>query len=110
MVLPHNEVFPILQPNLQFKDTQEDIISNLVATAWRLRRSGQQYQQVLVVLEREEERAELLRGVPEVQEATVVDRLAQAPVRPSTYTKSWLTVDTQGEKEKKGFLTKTLNR
>ena len=76
MVLPHNEVFPILQPNLWFEDTQEDIISDLAATTWRLRRSGQQYQQVLVVLEREEERAELLRGVPEVQEEAVVNRLA----------------------------------
>ena len=82
MVLPHNEVFLILKPNLQFEDTQEGIISDLVATAWALHRSNQQYQQVLGVLEREEERAELLRGVPKVQEEAVVNRLAQAPARP----------------------------
>lgn len=82
MVLQHNQVFPVLQPNLRFEDTQEDIISDLAATAWRVRRSGQQYQQILVVLEREEERAELLRGVPRIQEAAVVNRLAQAPARP----------------------------
>ena len=82
MVLQHNEVFPVLQPNLHFEDNQEDIISDLAAIAWRLRSSGQQYQQVLVVLEREEERAKLLRGVLEVQEVEVVDRLAQAPIRP----------------------------
>lgn len=82
MVLPHNEVFPVLQPNLRFEDTQEDIISDLSATAWRVCRSGQQYQQVIVVLEREEERAKLLRGVPEVQEVAFVNRLAQAPARP----------------------------
>ena len=82
MVLPHNEVFPILQPNLQFEDTQEDIISDLAATAWRLRRSNQQYKQVLIVSERKEERARLLRGVPEVQEEVIVNRLGQAPARP----------------------------
>ena len=76
MVLPHNEVFPVLQPNLRFEDTQEDIISDLVATAWALHRSNQQYQQVLGVLEREEERAELLRGVLKVQEEVVLNRLA----------------------------------
>ena len=82
MVLPHNEVFLVLQPNLRFEDTQQDIISDLAAIAWKLQKSGQQYQQVLFVLEREEERVELLRGMPKVQEVAVVDRLAQAPVRP----------------------------
>ena len=85
MVLPHNEVFPVLQANFWFEDTQEDIISDLATTAWQVRRSGQQYQQVLVVLEREEEIAELLRGVPEVQEAAIVNRLAQAPAKPWVY-------------------------
>ena len=64
MVLPHNEIFPVLQPDLRFEDTQEDIVSDLAAIAWQVRRSDSQYQQVLEVLEREEERAELLRGVP----------------------------------------------
>ena len=82
MVLPHNKIFPVLQPNLQFEDTQEEIISDLAATTWKLSRSGQQYQHVLVVLEREEERVELLRGVLEVQEEVVINRLAQASARP----------------------------
>ena len=82
MVLPHNEVFAVLQPNLQFEDTQEDINSNLVATAWTLCRSNLQYQQVLGILEREEERAKFLRGVLEVQEEALVNRLAQATARP----------------------------
>ena len=51
-------------------------------TAWKLHRSGEHYQQVLVLLEREEERAELLRGFPEVQEEVVVNRLSQVLARP----------------------------
>ena len=82
MVLPQNEVFHVLQPSLRFGDTQEDIILDLAATAWRLHRSGQQYQHILVILEREEERDELLRGAPKVQEEAVVNRLVQAPTRP----------------------------
>ena len=82
MVLPHNEVFHVLQPNIRFEDTQEDIILDLNSTAWVLCWSNQQYQQVLFVLEREEERAELLRGVLEAQQEVAVNRLAQAPARP----------------------------
>ena len=74
----------------------------MAATTWKLRRSGQQYQQVLIVLEREEERDKLLRGVPEFQEEVVVNRLAQAPVRPWTY--NYLELATRryirGEREK----------
>ena len=76
MVLPHNDVFLMLQPNLRFEDTQEDIISDLTLATWILRRSNQQFQQVLNILEREEECAKLLRGVPEVQEEVVINRLA----------------------------------
>ena len=82
MVLRHNEVFLVLKPNLQFEDTQEDIISNFVAIAWRLHKSGQQCQQVLVVLERKKERVNLLRGVLEVQKEAIVNKLAKAPGRP----------------------------
>ena len=68
MVLPGYNVFPWLQPDLGFQDTQEDIISDLTSTAWELCRINQQFQQVLIVLEREEECAKLLRGVLEDQE------------------------------------------
>lgn len=81
MVLPHNDVFPMLQPNLGFEDTQEDIISSLVAAAWRFKHSNQQFHQVQVVLEREEEIEEHLRGIPVAQEVVIVNRLAQAPTR-----------------------------
>lgn len=82
MVLPHDNVFPVLQPNLKFKDTQKDIISNLTLAAWTLRQNHQQFQQMLNFLEREEEHVELLRGMPEVKEEVVVNRLAEAPMRP----------------------------
>ena len=59
-----------------------NLISYLTSAACALHISNQQYQQVLNVLEREEERVELLRAVPEVQEEAIVNRLAQAPTRP----------------------------
>ena len=55
MVLPYNDVFPMLQPNLKFEDTQEDIILDLTTIGWTLCQNKQQFQQVLNVLEREEE-------------------------------------------------------
>ena len=59
-MLPHENIFPVLQPNLGFQDTQEDIISDLNSLAWRCRQSEQQYHQVNQVLEEEEEFGEIL--------------------------------------------------
>lgn len=64
MVLSHENIFLILQPNLDFQDTEEDIISDLNNLAWRCRRSAQQYHQVNQVLEEEEEFGEILRRAP----------------------------------------------
>ena len=72
MVLSHQNVFPVLQPDLGFDNMQEDIISGLRALAWKLRTSVQQFAQVNQVLEREEERAELIRGVPIAHEEVVI--------------------------------------
>ena len=52
------------------------------SATWTLHQSNQQFQQILNVLEREEERAELLRGVLEAQEEAVANRLAEAPTKP----------------------------
>lgn len=79
MVLPHHEIFPVLQLGLGFDNTQEDIISDLSAQAWKLRASLEQFNQVNQVLEREEERDKLIRGVPVANKEAVVDRLAQRP-------------------------------
>ena len=79
MVLPHYEVFPVLQPGLGFDNTQEDIISDLSVQASKLRTSLEQFTQVNQVLEREEERAELIRGVPIANEEAIVDRLIPRP-------------------------------
>lgn len=79
-VIPgQQEVLPVLQPSLDFTDTQEDIIADLNATTWNLRTSGQQYQQVRLVIEEEEEIGEWLRGLPIAQEGVVVDRAIQRP-------------------------------
>lgn len=82
MVLLHDDIFPILQPNLRFEDTQEDIVSDLTSAILTLRQNNQQFQQVLNFLERGEEHVKLLSGVPKVQEEAVVNRLIQAPARP----------------------------
>ena len=82
MVLPHHHVFLVLHTNLGFLDTQEDLIFELNLVAWKLMRNNQQYQQVMRVFEeKEEERGERLRGVPVVQEAVVVNQIAQVPAR-----------------------------
>ena len=80
MVLPHHHVFLVLQPNLEFLDTQEDLISELNLVAWQLKRNNQQYHQVMRVFE-EEERGEILRGVLVVQELVVVNQITQVPAR-----------------------------
>ena len=82
MVLPSHILFPVLQPNLGFQDTQEDIIFDLTSTAWALHKNNQKFIQHSNVLEREEECAKILRGVPKVQEQAVVNRLSQASAIP----------------------------
>lgn len=81
MVLPHENIFPVLQPNLGFQDTQEDIISDLNTLTWRCRRSAQQYHQVNQVLEEEEEFGEILRRAPIGQNVVVVERIVVIPRR-----------------------------
>lgn len=79
MFLPHHEIFPVLQPSLGVDNTQGDIIFDLSTQAWKLKTSLEQFNQVNQVLEREVERAELIRGVPIANEEVVVNRLVQRP-------------------------------
>ena len=60
MVLPHENIIPVLQPNLGFQDDQEDIISSLNTFVWRHRRNAEHYRNANKVLEEEERRAEAL--------------------------------------------------
>ena len=76
MVLPHENIFLVLQPNLRFQNTQENIISDLNTLAWRCRRSAQQYHQVNQVLEEEEEEfGEILQRAPIGQNVVVIERI-----------------------------------
>lgn len=63
MVLPHENIFPVLQPNLGFQDDQEDIIFSLNTFVWRYRRNVEHYRNASQVLEEEERRAEALERV-----------------------------------------------
>ena len=63
MVLPHENIIPVLQPNLGFQDDQEDIISSLNTFVWRYRRNVEHYRNANQVLEEEERRAEALERV-----------------------------------------------
>ena len=60
MVLPHENIILVLQPNLGFQDDQEDIISSLNTFVWRHRRNIEHYLNASQVLEEEERRAEAL--------------------------------------------------
>ena len=60
MVLPHENIIPVLQPNLGFQDNQEDIISSLNTFVWRHRRNTKHYRNTSQVLEEEERRDEAL--------------------------------------------------
>ena len=60
MVLPHENIIPVLQPNLGFQDDQEDINSSLNTFVWRHRRNTKHYRNANQVLEEEERRAEAL--------------------------------------------------
>ena len=60
MVLPHENIFLVLQPSLGFQDDQEDIISSLNTFVWRYRRNTENYQNASRVLEEEERRVEAL--------------------------------------------------
>ena len=79
MVLSHHDIFPVLQPGLGFDYTQEDIILDLSAQAWKLKTSIEQFTQVNWVLEREEERVEIIRGVLVTNEEAMVDREVPRP-------------------------------
>ena len=63
MVLPHENIFPMPQPNLGFQDNQEDMISSLNTFVWRYRRNIEHYRNASQVLEEEERRAEYLEIV-----------------------------------------------
>ena len=60
MVLPHEKIIPVLQPNLGFQDDQEDIISSLNTFVWRHRSNVEYYRDANQVLEEEERRVEAL--------------------------------------------------
>ena len=60
MVLPHENIFLVLQPNLGFQDDQEDISSSLNTFVWRHRRNVENYRNASQVLEEEERRVEAL--------------------------------------------------
>jgi hypothetical protein len=65
MVVPHENIVPVLQPNLGFQDDQEDIISSLNTFVWRHRRNTKHYRNSSWVLEEEESRDEALkRDIP----------------------------------------------
>ena len=63
MVLPHENIFPVLQPNLGFQDDQENIILSLNRFVWRHRRNVEHYRNASQVLEEEERRAKALERV-----------------------------------------------
>ena len=60
MVLPHENIILVFQPNLGFQDDQEYIISSLNTFVWRHRRNVEHYRNANQVLEEEERRAEAL--------------------------------------------------
>ena len=63
MVLPLENIIPVLQHNLGFQDDQEDIISSLNTFFWRHRRNTEHYHNASQVLEEEERRVEALERV-----------------------------------------------
>ena len=74
MVLPHENIFPMLQPNLGFQDDQEDIISSLNTFFWRYRRDAKHYWNASQVLEEEERRTEALERVVQRRNIQRVER------------------------------------
>lgn len=80
MVLSHQGIFLVLQLDLGFHNNQENIIFDLSIQAWRLKTSFEEFAQVNRILEREEERAKLIRGIPIAHEEAVVARLALRPL------------------------------
>ena len=63
MVLPHENIILVLQPNLGFQYNQEDIISSLNTFIWRHSRNIEHYRNASQVLEEEERRVEALERV-----------------------------------------------
>ena len=74
MVLPQENIFLVLQPNLGFQDNQEDIIYSLNTFVWRYRRNAEHYQNASQVLEEEERRAKALERVVQRRNIRRVDR------------------------------------
>ena len=74
MVLPHENIFLVLQPNLGFQDDQEDIISYLNTFVQRYRRNAEHYQNASQVMEEEERRAEALERAIQRRNIRRVDR------------------------------------
>ena len=74
MVLPHENIVTILQPNLGFQDDQEDIISSLNTFVWRHRRKAEHYRNISQVLEEEERRAEALERTIQRRDIRRVER------------------------------------
>ena len=46
MVLPHEGLVPVVQPNLGFQDEQEDIVNQLNTLSWKNRKSLNKYKRV----------------------------------------------------------------
>ena len=63
MVLPHENIVLVLQPNLGFQDDQEDTISSLNTFFWRHRWNAENYRNASQVLEEEERRTKDLERV-----------------------------------------------
>lgn len=59
MVLPHEDQFPVTQPNLNCPQSeQSDIVSRLCALAWKERRDFSKYKRAVDTLRERERQAE----------------------------------------------------
>lgn len=76
MVLPHENVIPVLQLKLGFQDDQEDINSSLNTFVWRNRRNIEHYRQANRVLEEDEARVEALERAIQRRELRRAQRRA----------------------------------
>lgn len=74
MVLPHEKIILVLQPNLGFQDDQEDIISSIKTFFWRHKRNIQHHWNASQVLEEEERRVEALKRVVQRRNIRRVER------------------------------------
>ena len=74
MVLPHENIFQVLQSNLGFQDDQKDIISSLNTFVWRHRRNAKHYRNASQVLEEEERRTKVLERAIQRRDIQIEER------------------------------------